>query len=217
LLALLAGVALLIVTGVALFLQATFGHNVPSADEVVVPDSRLGRFLRENTWSAPLYLGIRLALAYEWLHAAWDKLHNPAWYSTGTALAAFWQRGLTVPKVGSAPIASPPYYALIEFMNSHHWYPWFAKLVIAGELLIGLGLLLGAFTGIAAAGGLLMNFNFLYAGSISVNPTLIILEALLIFGWRVAGYWGLDRLLLPHLGTPWAPLFAHRARRLEPR
>jgi thiosulfate dehydrogenase (quinone) large subunit len=80
-----------------------------------------------------------------------------------------------------------------------------AKLVTAGELLIGLGLLLGAFTGFAALAGLLMNFNFVYAGSTSVNPTLIILEALVLYSWKIAGWYGLDRFLLPVIGTPWAP------------
>ena len=52
-------------------------------------------------------------------------------------------------------------------------------------------------------GGLLLNFSFMYAGSVSSNPTLILLEALILYGWRTAGWWGLDRFLLPWLGTPW--------------
>jgi len=28
---------------------------------------------------------------------------------------------------------------------------------------------------------------------------------IVIFGWRPAGYWGIDRFLLPRIGTPWAP------------
>jgi thiosulfate dehydrogenase [quinone] large subunit len=27
----------------------------------------------------------------------------------------------------------------------------------------------------------------------------------LILAWKTAGYWGLDRFLLPLLGTPWRP------------
>ena len=63
----------------------------------------------------------------------------------------------------------------------------------------------GVFTGFAALGGLLMNFNFMYAGTLSTNPSLIILEVIVLYGWRVAGWYGLDRFLLPVLGTPWAP------------
>jgi thiosulfate dehydrogenase [quinone] large subunit len=34
---------------------------------------------------------------------------------------------------------------------------------------------------------------------------LFAVAILLILGWKVAGYYGLDRYLLPALGTPWRP------------
>jgi thiosulfate dehydrogenase [quinone] large subunit len=61
----------------------------------------------------------------------------------------------------------------------------------------------GAFVGLAATGGLLMNMAFLLAGTTSTNPVLAILGVLLILAWKNAGYIGLDRYLLPILGTPW--------------
>jgi len=180
------------------------GTETFSADEVgIASEWRVARFLRVGQDAAPLYLGVRLFLAYEWLHAGWGKLNNPAWAETGTALQGFWQRAVTIPASGSPPVAYPAYRALLQFMLDHGWYTWFAKLIIAGELLVGLGLLLGGLTAIAAFFGLLLNFSFVYAGSASSNPTLILLEALIIFGWRVAGLWGLDQYLLPWLGTPW--------------
>ena len=48
-----------------------------------------------------------------------------------------------------------------------------------------------------------MNMSFLLAGSASTNPILFTLAIGLILGWKVAGYYGLDRYLLPMLGTPW--------------
>lgn len=49
------------------------------------------------------------------------------------------------------------------------------------------------------------------AGSTSTNPVLFTLGILLIMAWQVAGYWGLDRFLLPLLGAPWKPgLLVHR-------
>ena len=82
---------------------------------------------------------------------------------------------------------------------------WFNYVIIFGEMLIGIGLIVGGLTAIAAFFGILMNFTFLYAGSVSSNPTFIVLGVLIILGWRVAGWWGLDRFLLPWLGTPWQP------------
>jgi len=43
------------------------------------------------------------------------------------------------------------------------------------------------------------------AGSASTNPVLFILAILIVFGWKVAGWIGIDRWLLPSMGTPWEP------------
>jgi thiosulfate dehydrogenase (quinone) large subunit len=48
-----------------------------------------------------------------------------------------------------------------------------------------------------------MNMSFLMAGTVSTNPVLFFGGILLILAWKNAGYLGLDRVLLPALGTPW--------------
>jgi thiosulfate dehydrogenase [quinone] large subunit len=48
-----------------------------------------------------------------------------------------------------------------------------------------------------------MNMSFLLAGSGSSNPVLFTMAIGLMLAWKVAGYYGLDRYLLPMLGTPW--------------
>jgi thiosulfate dehydrogenase [quinone] large subunit len=78
-------------------------------------------------------------------------------------------------------------------------------LITWGEVAVGLGLLVGALTGIAAGFGVLMNLNYLLAGTVSVNPILGVMGLSLILAWRVAGLIGLDRWLLPLLGLPWKP------------
>jgi thiosulfate dehydrogenase (quinone) large subunit len=42
---------------------------------------------------------------------------------------------------------------------------WLAKLVAAGEIVIGVALILGLFTGIFAFLGLVLNFSFVFSGS----------------------------------------------------
>jgi thiosulfate dehydrogenase [quinone] large subunit len=74
-----------------------------------------------------------------------------------------------------------------------------------GELAVGIFLILGAFTGIAAFFGAFMNWNYIMAGTASSNPMLLVAAVALILAWKVAGYYGLDRFLLPMLGTPWSP------------
>ncbi len=64
---------------------------------------------------------------------------------------------------------------------------------------------MGAFTGIAAFLGGFLNWNFMMAGSASINPLLFTLSILVMLAWKNAGWIGLDRWLLPLLGTPWKP------------
>ena len=80
-----------------------------------------------------------------------------------------------------------------------------------GELLIGLALILGAFVGFAAFFGGFMNWNFIMAGAASHNGLLFALAIALILAWKVAGWYGLDRWLLPLLGTPWSWDDGHRS------
>ena len=77
------------------------------------------------------------------------------------------------------------------------------QVIIFGELAVGVGLIVGAFVGVAAFFGAFMNLNFMLAGTTSSNPVLFGLAVLLMLGWKVAGYYGLDRVLLPVVGTPW--------------
>ena len=72
-----------------------------------------------------------------------------------------------------------------------------------GEAAIGVALIIGLFTGFAALLGAFMNMNFMLAGSASSNPVLFVLAVLILMAWKVAGIIGIDRFLLPLLGTPW--------------
>jgi len=201
----LGGLVLWAVTAVWLYRHYQRGIDQFSNDEVPIREWGFARFLSRSVEAAPLWLGVRIFLAWEWLEAGSHKFQDPKWLSTGEALKAYWERAALVPAAPARPaIAFPAYRAFIQFMLDHQWYPWFAKLITFGELLVGLGLLVGALVGIAAFFGLVMNFSFMFAGATSSNPLLIIFEAMLAFwAWRNAGWIGLDRFLLPRLGTPW--------------
>lgn len=95
-------------------------------------------------------------------------------------------------------------------------YGWIAPLVSIVELLVGVLLIIGLFTGIAAFIGALMNFSYVFAGSAGVNPLFIIISLFLIMAWRVAGWYGLDRIILGKLGTPWQPGSTLRRKRPTP-
>ncbi|HET9918378.1 MAG TPA: DoxX family membrane protein [Ktedonobacteraceae bacterium] len=89
--------------------------------------------------------------------------------------------------------------------------PAFAYVVTFGEVLVGLGLIFGVLTGIAAFFGVFMNLNFLLAGAVSINPIIGTLALFLVLAWRVAGFYGLDSYILPLLGTPWTGTLAHKS------
>ena len=82
---------------------------------------------------------------------------------------------------------------------------------------VGLGLIFGCLTGVAAFFGTVLNFSFELAGTTSTNPVLFGVTVLIVLAWRTSGWWGLDRYVLPALGTPWQPggLF-HRAAKASP-
>ncbi len=90
--------------------------------------------------------------------------------------------------------------------NTGFW----AYVITFGEVLVGLGLIFGVLTGIAAFFGVFMNMNFLLAGAVSINPIIGGLAIFLVLAWRVAGYYGGDRYLLPLLGTPWTGSLARK-------
>jgi thiosulfate dehydrogenase (quinone) large subunit len=165
----------------------------------------LARFLFSDTRAAWLWLVVRIYLGYEWLSAGWGKITDPAWTGAqaGSALAGFVNGA-----IGEASGAHPAvqgWYA--DFLKT--WVlpnaSLFAHLVAYGETIVGIALIAGALTGIAAAFGIVMNANYLLAGAVSTNPILAFLAIFIVLAWRNAGWIGLDRWLLPLLGTPWQP------------
>lgn len=161
-----------------------------------------------------LWLIARVYVGYSWLDSGLGKVSNPAWVQTGAALKGFWERAVTIPEAPARPVIAFDWYrAFIQGLLDSGAYTWFAKLVVAGEILVGIALILGLFTGIAAFIGGFMNWNFMMAGTASINPVLFTLAIFLILAWKTAGWWGLDRFVLPLLGTPWQPgrIFAAKA------
>ena len=168
----------------------------------VVHDPPLAQFLFSDIRMAWFWLILRVWLGYGWLTSGWGKFSNPAWTS-GDALKGFWTGAVQVPESGRPAIAYDWYRLFLQWLLNIEAYTWFAKVVMVGEVTVGILLILGALTGIAAFVGGFMNWNFIMAGSASTNGMMMLVAMLLILAWKVAGYYGLDHWLLPLLGTPW--------------
>jgi len=146
---------------------------------------------------------LRIYIGWEWVVAGWEKISSPLWFGStaGGALKGF-LLGAVKKTSGSHPDVSGWYGSFIQGFVIHH-LAFFSNIVAVGELLVGIGLILGFFTGISAFFGAFMNMNYLFAGTISVNPFMFLCELFIILAWRVAGWYGIDRFLLPEIGTPW--------------
>jgi thiosulfate dehydrogenase [quinone] large subunit len=158
-----------------------------------------------DTRTAWVWLLFRLYVGWVWLEAGWGKLWNPLWTGaeSGTALTGF-VNGALAKTSGAHPDVQGWYAFFLESVVLPH-AQFFSLLIALGEVAVGVGLLLGVFTGIAAFFGSFMSLNFLLAGSVSVNPVMLILQLSLVLAWKVAGYYGGDRYLLPFFRTPWDP------------
>jgi thiosulfate dehydrogenase [quinone] large subunit len=177
---------------------------------LVLEDPPIARLLFGDTRLAWLWLPIRIYLGYTWLQSGWGKFQNPRWIESGEALRDFWVNGV---KIDPRPVIAVEWYrGFIQWMLDVEAYTWFAKIVVAGELLVGIALVLGAFTGVAAFTGGFLNWNFVMAGTASTNALLFAISTWLVLAWKTAGWIGLDRYLLSMLGTPWRPggLFKER-------
>lgn len=187
--------------------------NVITVKGETIQDAPIAKFLFNDTRTAWFWLVLRLWLAAKWIEAGSHKIENPAWTQTGEALKGFWARIVEVPAEGRPAISFDWYRSFIQSMLDVEAYSWFGPLVAYGEYLIGIALLLGAFTGIAAFFGAFMNWNFMMAGSASSNPMLFVVAIGLLMAWKVSGLIGLDYFLLRKLGTPWQAMKAAKEAR----
>lgn len=165
----------------------------------VTEESSFSHFLLSDTRSSLLWLVVRVYVGWIWFTAGWEKIINPVWFGSdaGAALKGF-VTGALGKTSGAHPDVQGWYAYFLQNVVLTHTVAW-SNLIATGELLIGLALILGFLTGIAAFFGMFMNLNFLLAGTVSINPILFVLGLGLVLAWRVSGYFGADAFVLPRL------------------
>lgn len=171
----------------------------------VLDDPPLARFLFGDVRWSGLWLLLRLYVGWQWFQTGWGKLGKAAWTGekAGSALTGF-VKGALAKTTGDHPDVQGWYATFLERVVLPN-VGILSYVVVWGEILVGLGLMLGLLTGIAAFFGSFMNMNFLLAGTVSINPVLFVIATWLVLAWKTAGWIGLDRWVLPTLGTPWQP------------
>lgn len=152
------------------------------------------KFIRENKYVAMLLTVVRLYLGWQWMTSGWHKITG------GFNAGGFLNGAITNPVIdkGTNEMIYPTFTAFIEHFALPNvklinvMIPW-------GEFLVGIGLLIGALTTAAMFFGLMMNFMFMFAGTVSTNPWMILLGAVVLIAGANAGKFGVDYYLLPYL------------------
>lgn len=151
------------------------------------------KFLRENKVMSWILTVLRLYVGYEFLNAGWEKITGPKPFSSLGFLE------------NAVKMANGPHPAVqswwVHFLNGFAIpaHGLFDVAVPYGEVLVGLGLILGCFTTIAVFFGMMMNFSYMFSGTVSTNPQLILLSIFIIVAGANAGRIGLDRWVTPYL------------------
>ncbi len=162
-------------------------------------------FAERNSVSGVLWLVVRVLLGWQWLDAGIGKFGSYGAWRSGAAVQGF-AKGALGNMTGAHPAVIGGTFGwnkawLTWVANSG--YRWIGPVVPFIEVTVGTLLVLGLFTGIAAALGLLLNVSFLFAGNAGVNPAFALTAIAIIAAWRVAGHFGLDHWVLPVVGVPW--------------
>jgi thiosulfate dehydrogenase [quinone] large subunit len=168
------------------------------------------KFLRENVWAAVALTLIRIYLGWQWMEAGWHKLTGDQAFSA----AGFLKNAITNPVADKATQEAiyPTYTAFLENIALPN-VKIINFLIPLGEFLVGLGLIVGGLTAAAAFFGLMMNFLFLFAGTVSTNPWLTLIGVIVLIAGANAGKFGLDYFLLPWIRKGWAKLTKRGANR----
>ena len=140
---------------------------------------------------------LRIYLGFGWAKDGFEKLTGPKPFDASGLIMSAIKHPVTDP---SGAKAFPWYdWFLSTFTNNGHNTAFFSFLVAWGELLVGLGLIFGTLTIAASFFALVMNFSYIGAGVVSVNPTYILIGSLLLVSGYNAGKIGLDHWVTPFL------------------
>lgn len=163
------------------------------------------QFLRTNKYASIFVTLLRLYVGFAWLMAGYEKL-------TGKFDATGYLKGAVANASGAHPAVQAWWASFLQ----HFAIPnvgLFNFLVPWGELLVGIGLIVGFLPRTAVFFGLMMNFAYMFSGTTSTNPQLVLLSMFILLAGANAGKWGVAGLLNRYNVTlpkfPNTPNFPH--------
>lgn len=150
-------------------------------------------WLRTNSVASWILLILRLYIGYDFFISGWNKIINgfdatfflqgaiqnaSGDYATVTGWWASFLENFVLPNVG-----------VFNFL-----VPW-------GELLVGIGLIIGTFTIFSTFMGLFLYFNFMLSGTVGLDnhiPLNLIILFIILISYKNSGLIGLDRYIKPY-------------------
>ena len=150
-------------------------------------------WLRSSKTAAVFLTLLRLYVGWKFLTAGWGKLAGGEPFD-----ASGFMKGAIAKTAGERPAVQQWYGDFLQGLALPN-VDVFNFLVPWGEFLVGIGLITGTLTTFAAFVGIFLNFNFLFAGAISSNPNLILMQFFLLAAGMNAGRFGGDYWVVPWL------------------
>ena len=166
--------------------------------------------LKSTKVTGVLWLIARIWLGLQWFEAGYEKV-----FGEGSAVWVGSKAGVAVTGFLKGALAKSPLAPDFDAAKNAHpavqlWYAQLVQdvflpnatalsyLVAFGELAVGIALILGIFTHFAALMGVLMNLAYLFAGTTSTNPNLLVVGmVILLAGGASVSYYGLDYFARP--------------------
>lgn len=151
-----------------------------------------------NKYLIPVWTILRVWLGFQWIIPGIEKLKDPTWVGSqsGVAVTGF-LKGALAKSSGEHPAVQWWYARFIENAALPN-AGVFTYIVPVGEVLVGISLILGAFTIAGLLGGAFMNLNYLLAGTTSTNPILYTAAIILMVAGANAYKIGIDQLILSY-------------------
>ncbi|WP_028402180.1 DoxX family protein [Ectobacillus panaciterrae] len=161
--------------------------------------------LRQNKNVSILLAVLRVYLGYTWIMAGWGKI------TSGKFDASGFLKGALAQATGEHPAVQGWWVAFLKSAVIPN-VELFNVLVTWGELLVGIGLLIGCFTKTTVFFGMMMNFSYMFSGSTSTNPQLVLLSIFILVSAMNAGRYGVDGIIMPTLKEK---LFVNKTKKVK--
>jgi len=153
----------------------------------------------KNKYFSIIWTVLRVWLGYQWIVAGFEKVTGGGWVDStaGTSITGF-LNGAVAKASGAHPAVQMWYADFVKNVALPN-AKIFSYLVAFGEILVGISLILGAFTLVGLIAGAFMNLNYMLAGTTSTNPNMYTVAFILILVGASAYSIGLDHFILPYL------------------